>query len=162
MPSSLVFEPRAHGIRSTHENIPSLLRTPPAMPNPTQSPCRWRVLAGPTIAVPTTACAWICWRTPWLLAAALIAIACFLCALLFPRCWTPVQRGIDRFAHAVSVVVSFSLLAALFVTCFVPVRGLLLLLGRDPLRRGKAPDGASYWATLSPTPPGVERWRRQF
>lgn len=133
-----------------------------AMPNPTQSPRRWRVLAGPATAVPAAAGAWICWRTPWLLAAALIAITCFLCALLFPRYWAPVQRGIDRLADALSVIVSFALLGTLFVTCFIPVRGLLLLLGRDPLRRRKAPDGASYWETLSPTPPGVERWRRQF
>jgi hypothetical protein len=129
---------------------------------PKQAPCRWISVAAPAVAAACTLAAWIYWRHPGLLAGSAIASTGSLCAWFFPRIWAPVQRTLDWVAHAVSIAVSYALLGALFLTCFVPIRGLLVLLGRDPLRRRKASDGDSYWETLPPTPAGSEHWRRQF
>ena len=139
-----------------------LTRATPAMRNPKHAPCRWISVAAPAVAAACTLAAWIYWRHPWLLAGCAITSMCVLCALFLPRVWAPVQRALDWFAHVVSIAVSYALLGVLFVTCFVPIRGLLVLLGRDPLRRRKASDGDSYWETLPPTPAGSEHWRRQF
>lgn len=139
-----------------------LTRATPAMLNPKQAPCRWRSVAGPAIALPIAVAAWWHWRHPWMLTACAIAGLCLLCAVSMPRIWRPVQHILDLLAHAVSMVVSYTLLGILFLTCFVPGRCLLVVSKSDPLRRRKTTDGKSYWETLPPTPAGQECWRRQF
>ena len=119
-------------------------------------------MAAPAVAAACTLAAWIYLRHPWPVAGCGGTSRGGLCPVFFPRIWAPVQRTLDWVAHAVSIAVSYALLGALFLTCFVPIPGLLVLLGRGPLRRRKASDGDSYWETLPPTPAGSEHWRRQF
>ncbi len=131
------------------------------MPNPTQSPPRWRVLTSPLLAAGALFLAWWHWRAWSLLVGLILTTAVLLWALLAPRHWAVVQRALDRFARLVASAVSFLLLGLLFLLCFIPGRLLLVVLRRDPLHRRWEPKSASYWQTL-PVTPAAERWRRQF
>jgi hypothetical protein len=101
------------------------------------------------------------WHSFWSLALLLLAAAMFCLALVWPRAWAPVQAALDRFARGVAAVLTWILLGAVFVGCFIPGRLLLALLRRDPLHRAWEPARSTYWETL-PRSDSADRFRRQF
>ena len=77
----------------------------------------------------------------------------------------PVYRAFDLFGRmlggAVAAVLTWVLLVPFYLLCFVPARFVLVLLGKDPLRRAFPGRERSYWV---PHPPAGElkRFKRQY
>jgi uncharacterized membrane protein YecN with MAPEG domain len=69
--------------------------------------------------------------------------------LLCGACIPPWYRAIERFqaslGRAVGLALTWILLGAVFVSCFVPGRLILLARRRDPLRRRAFRSGACVW-----------------
>ncbi|MFT3830996.1 MAG: hypothetical protein QM691_14940 [Opitutaceae bacterium] len=122
---------------------------------------RLRPLLGPLVATALTACGWLRWRTPWSLALLLIATGLLALALLAPRLYAPIERRLTCFGQLVAIAFTWLVLGLLFFLLFTPVRLLLALFRRDPLRRRPDPRRASYWEPLPPAS-GADRFRRQF
>jgi hypothetical protein len=131
------------------------------MPSPTRISHRGRSIGGTAFALCVTATGWYRWRHRWSLALLILAAVMFVVALLWPRAWAPIQAGLDRAARGVTAVVTWILLGAVFVVCFLPGRLLLALLRRDPLHRAWEPARSSYWEPLPPTH-DAGRFRRQY
>ena len=122
---------------------------------------RLRQLLGPLVAAVLTTCGWLRWRTPWSLTLLLVAAALLALALLAPRLFAPIERGLARFGRLVAIAFTWLVLSLLFVAIFVPGRVLLALRRRDPLHRRPEPRRDTYWEPLPPAP-GPAHFRRQF
>ena len=131
------------------------------MQTPTRVSSRCRSLGGTALAVGVTAFGWHRWHSPASLALLVVAAVMFALALLWPRAWAPIQAVLDRTARGITTVVTWILLGAVFVVCFLPGRLFLVLLRRDPLRRAWEPARPSYWEPL-PRNRDAERFRRQY
>ena len=59
-------------------------------------------------------------------------------------------------------IVSPVVLGLLFYLTVTPIALLLRLLGKDPLRLRRDPDGASYWIDRTPPGPAPESMKNQF
>ena len=108
-----------------------------------------------------TALGWQRWHRRWSLALVILAAAMFVLALVWPLAWAPVQAALDRAARGAATAMSWILLGAVFLVCFVPGRLVLVLLRRDPLHRAWQPARPSYWEPL-PRADAAGRFRRQF
>ncbi len=122
---------------------------------------RWRALGGPALAVVVAAVGCYGWRRPWNFALLALAAALLALALFWPRAWAPIEAALGRAGRGVGAAVTWVLLGAVFVICFVPGRLLLAVLHRDPLRRAWEPARSTYWETL-PRAGSADRFRRQF
>lgn len=113
-----------------------------------------------TIAAVLAAALW--WWLRGAIAASVLGLALALAALAWvsPRAHAPVQRLLERLGHAFAVLVSWILLAAVYLGVFVPLRGWRTLSGRDPLLRRADPGASSY---LRPLPPArVKHFERMY
>ena len=128
---------------------------------PTRLRRQWRSIGGTALAAGAAAFAWRRWHGRGSLALLVLAAALLGLALAWPRAWAPVERALNRAARGLTAAVTWILLGAVFLVCFVPGRLLLVLLRRDPLRRAWEPARSSYWEPLPPAG-GAERFRRQF
>ena len=131
------------------------------MPSQTRISHRWRSIGGTALALCVTAFGWCRWRQGWNLALFALAAVMFALALFWPRVWAPIQATLDRAARGVTAIVTWFLLGAVFVICFLPGRLLLALLRRDPLHRAWEPARPSYWEPL-PRANAAARFRRQY
>ena len=80
---------------------------------------------------------WPYW--PWIIAAAL-----WIPALLIPRILDPVYRAWMRFGLALGWLNSRIILGFVFYTMFTPIHLILVLLGKDPMRRKMEPESETY------------------
>lgn len=106
--------------------------------------------------------AWLRWGGPWLAALAGLMAVAAACALFWPRGFAPLQAALDRATAAVLRGLTYALLGLVFAVVFIPGRFVLACLGRDPLARGRAADGESYWRHARAPRAGSGRFTAQF
>jgi len=92
----------------------------------------------------------------------LVAAAAAAAALLRPGLLHPLNKAWMMLGLALGMVVGPIVLAILFFGLFTPLALLLRMLGRDELRLGRAPAGATYWRLREPPGPEGESFRRQY
>ena len=68
-----------------------------------------------------------------------------LCGLCIPRWYRAIERFQASLGRAVGVAITWILLGAVFISCFVPGRLILLARRRDPLRRNAFRSGGNAW-----------------
>lgn len=77
----------------------------------------------------------------------------------------PVFNAIERFGQWlgkwVGEIVTWLLLTPFFYLCFVPMRLVAKLRGKDPLRRRFDPAATTYWIPRKPTADAAQ-YRKQF
>lgn len=76
---------------------------------------------------------------------ALLGVLCAVFSLVSPRANKPVFVGLSLLTYPVGLVVSYSVMAAIFFLVFTPVHLGLWLCGRDALQRRLDGNRASYW-----------------
>lgn len=101
-------------------------------------------------------------ENPVALALCLAASVLFLAlALLRPALLGPLNRLWFRFSLLLHRIVSPVVMLAIFALVFVPA-GLLMRALRDPLRRRRAPAGASYWVARDRQADALSSMKNQF
>ena len=80
---------------------------------------------------------WPIW--PWY-----IAVPLWLLAAIYPPALNPVYRGWMRFGLVLGWINTRIILSFIFYVMFTPVSLILKILRKDPMRRKKEPDSASY------------------
>ena len=94
---------------------------------------------------------------------ALIAAAALLAVALVRAAWlTPFNRVWFRFGLLLQRVVHPVVLAVIYFGVVTPTGLVLRALGKDPLRRRREPDAATYWIRRDPPGPERESMTRQF
>ncbi len=83
-------------------------------------------------------------------------------ALLCPVALNPLNRAWQRFGRVLHKVVNPIVMSLLFYTAVLPTGVVMRALGKDPLRRKRRPDAASYWITRQPAGPAPETMKDQF
>ena len=81
--------------------------------------------------------------------------------LLAPAALRWLYVGCMIVAFPLGWIVSQAALALIFYGLFTPLALLFRLRRRDPLRRARPPECASYW-TAKPPPPELRRYFRQY
>lgn len=120
----------------------------------------WRAIAGCCLGSFFAAWSWQHSRSLLSLVLLCAALALLLLAVLFPRLFFPIKRGVDFLLHLLLSFLSYFLLSLLFILCFLPGRFVLLLRKRDVLR--VATRGAtSNWNELDHDEDPA-RFKRQF
>lgn len=108
------------------------------------------------------------WKPLLAAVVAAVSLLLLLVGLLSPLgVYAAVERGLERFAHAVGVAVTWILLTPLYLVLFVP---LGLVLRRRSLRLTLGPDSglSTYWSEPEGGAgerwqgEGADRYRRQF
>jgi uncharacterized membrane protein YecN with MAPEG domain len=74
-----------------------------------------------------------------------VAGVVLLCGACIPRWYRAIERLQASLGRAVGLAITWILLAAVFVACFVPGRLLLVARRRDPLRRDAFRSARSAW-----------------
>jgi hypothetical protein len=74
-----------------------------------------------------------------------VAGVILLCGLCIPSWYRAIERFQAFVGRAVGLAITWILLGAVFVSCFVPGRLILLARRRDPLRRNAFRSGESAW-----------------
>jgi len=74
-----------------------------------------------------------------------VAGAILLCGAFIPPWYRAIERFQASLGRAVGLAITWILLGAVFVACFVPGRLVLLARCRDPLRRKAFLSGESAW-----------------
>jgi len=97
----------------------------------------------------------------WPLYAVLAALFLVL-ALAWPASLALLNRLWTRLGLMMGMIVSPIVLALLFLTVVTPVGLLMRLMGKDPMRVRKQPEGGSYWIVRDPPGPSGESMRDQF
>lgn len=90
------------------------------------------------------------------------AIALFLLTtgIVLPRFYRLIDKGMQRFGHAVGVALTYLLLVPFYYLIFVPGHGLMRLLGRDPLKMRFPDKNPTAWSPRPPMKPN--HFKRQF
>lgn len=83
-----------------------------------------------------------------------------LVAWISPRHYAPVQRVLDRAIHLFMTVITWIVLAGIYLGVFMPVRLWRALTKHDPLQRRRDAAADTYLQPLPPASPG--RFDRQF
>lgn len=83
-----------------------------------------------------------------------------LLAWLAPRLYAPIQRGLDRFAHALLSGFTWLVLGVVYFGLFTPIRIWRALTRRDPLQLRIDPGAESYFQSLPSS--AQRRFDRQF
>jgi hypothetical protein len=110
-----------------------------------QPPPRARTILTATAAAIGGTVAWWHWRSPWAAALACLTGALLVVALVAPRAYAPVYRGLDRIVRGLLQAFTWVVLGLVFALVFVPGRIVLTLRRHDPLHRRPDPACASYW-----------------
>ncbi len=84
-----------------------------------------------------------------------------LLGVALPPAFARLDAGLHVFGRWVGVALSWVLLVPFFILVMCFGRLVLTLRARDPLRRGREPDRASYWDD-APAPVGAVRYRNQY
>jgi Saxitoxin biosynthesis operon protein SxtJ len=91
-------------------------------------------------------------------AAAMFAVL----ALLWTAALAPLNKLWTKLGLLLYRIVSPIVLGLLFYLTVTPIALLMRLLGKDPLRLRRDPDGASYWVIRTPPGPTPESMKNQF
>src|SRR5438093_9339984 len=83
-------------------------------------------------------------------------------ALLWTSALAPLNKWWTKLGVLLYRIVSPVVLGLLFYLTVTPIALLLRLLGKDPLRLRRDPDGASYWIDRTPPGPAPESMKNQF
>jgi len=90
-----------------------------------------------------------------------IAGVILLCGLFIPRWYRAIERCQALLGRTVGLMITWILLGAVFVSCFVPGRLLLLARRRDPLCRKSFKSGRCAWIVRQ-TAFDPERYERHY
>lgn len=91
-----------------------------------------------------------------------VAAVFLVLGLVVPAVLGPVFAIWMRFAKLVNWVMTHVILTIAFFALFVPTRGIMMLLGNDPLNRAWNPEQTSYWDDAEEQPEDFERYKNQF
>lgn len=93
-----------------------------------------------------------------------VAVAAVFAAvgLIIPEILRPIYWAWMRFALGMNWVVTRVLLTTVFVVMIIPGRVILLLRGKDPLKRAWDPEALTYWEEPEEQPEELERYFNQF
>jgi HAMP domain-containing protein len=92
-----------------------------------------------------------------------LATIILLAALLSPsRAFLSIDRAIKTAARAIALLLTWTLLSALYVLVFTPIALTRRLRRRDELARSFAREVPTYWRPRPAPRPEVERYERQF
>jgi Saxitoxin biosynthesis operon protein SxtJ len=94
----------------------------------------------------------------WMILAAIFLPA----ALLVPRVLAPARRGWLKLGSLLGKVINAVVLGVVYSAVFIPISGLMRLLGRDAMARRWNPAAKSYWISRTPGPPTAESLKEQF
>jgi hypothetical protein len=83
-------------------------------------------------------------------------------ALLWTAALAPLNKLWTKLGLLLYRIVSPIVLGLLFYLTVTPIALLMRLLGKDPLRLRRDPDGASYWIIRTPPGPAPESMKNQF
>ena len=123
---------------------------------------RKRGVIGGLVGLVIAAVVYHYWRPGLAYVIAGISLALALLALAAPPAYRKVAGLLDRFGHAVGMVVTWLLMTLLYYVLFLPVG--LLLRARGKLAVTRHPDRrlASYWTSTEGKPWTAESYRKQF
>lgn len=79
-----------------------------------------------------------------------IALVIATCGFFIPPAYAAIERFFVRFGVGIATGLTWILLLPFFYIVFAPARLILLLRGKDPMKRKWPTDAATYW---SPRPP---------
>jgi len=95
------------------------------------------------------------------LAATAAGLVLLLAGLVAPPAFRALDRALNGVSRAAGAALTWLLLAPFFVLCFVPGRLALMLGGKDPLRRRRAPASGTYWVPCR-RPRSADGYRKQY
>lgn len=123
---------------------------------------RKRGAIGALIGLAIAAVVYHFWRPEAAYVIAGISLALGLLALAAPPAYRKVAGLLDRFGHAVGMVVTWLMMTLIYYVLFLPVG--LLLRARGKLAVTRHPDRrlASYWVSTEGKPWTAESYRKQF
>lgn len=84
-----------------------------------------------------------------------------LLMIVFPPVFATLQRFGKQLGKWVGAILTWGLLVPFFYLCFVPMRLIQMLGGRDPLHRKFPTDEPTYWIPRKPVQ-DVSRYGKQF
>jgi phosphate/sulfate permease len=97
------------------------------------------------------------------LVVASIALALAAIAFVWPRSLhRTITRGLERFARAVAMAVTWVLMTVLFFLVFLPLGLALRAAGKLAITRRPDRRLASYWVPVPDHKPSLDSYRRQF
>ncbi len=79
-----------------------------------------------------------------------------------PRLLMPLWRGWMKFAHYLSIVMTAVLLALVWVVGFLPIAGIMRLVGVKRMDLSFRADRESYWETRDPKYDNFQRLKMQY
>lgn len=80
---------------------------------------------------------------------AVFAAALFgLIAITVPWILLPLNRLWHALAYPLGQVMNYVVLGIFFFICMLPIGFIMRLFGRDPMRRTRGAEGASYWTDV--------------
>jgi hypothetical protein len=91
-----------------------------------------------------------------------LAVLFLLLALSIPRVLAPLRRGCIRISHAIGTLTNSLILGIVYAAVFIPVGGLMRLLGRDPMARTPDRAAQSYWIACTDGTKGADSLTEQF
>lgn len=100
-------------------------------------------------------------RIGWAITLAALAVSIGTAGLLRPQLVRPIYVTWMVLAFPIGWTISQAILAILFYGLFTPIGLVFRVVGRDPLRRARHPEVASYW-TPKPIPADPRRYFKQF
>jgi hypothetical protein len=89
-----------------------------------------------------------------------LGVVVLVSGLFIPPAFKMFERFGQALGHWVGVGLTWFLLTIFFCLCVVPGRLILLLTGKDPMRRRKEISSESYWITHKPAAPAS--YTRQY
>lgn len=89
------------------------------------------------------------------------AVLVLVSGFFVPPVFAALERFGKKLGKGVGVLLTWALLAPFFYLCFVPLRLLQKIGGKDPLQRRFPTDEPTYWIPRKPVPK-VDQYRKQF
>ena len=81
---------------------------------------------------------------------AALGVLALVLGLLAPRANRLLYVGLSLLAFPIGFVLSYVIMGALYFLIIGPIAVALRLAGRDPMRRARDPQAASYWTPARP------------
>jgi hypothetical protein len=92
---------------------------------------------------------------------AALGLLALVLGLLAPRANRLLYVGLSLLAFPIGFVLSYVIMGALYFLIIGPIAVALRLAGRDPMRRARDPQAASYWTPARP-PRDKESYFHQY